>query len=108
VIKQQGCQADDASTSSAEAKNEWSFTSVPPTHLNDVQRDTFISTIPRSCRQNVNSNDLYAAGTRFKSQPEHRTVLVFLCFFYSPKLAQIEQLRLTTISSFCIYVNLSL
>jgi hypothetical protein len=62
----------------------------------------------RSCRQNINFNDLYAAGTRFESQPEHEIFLVFFVFFYSSKLAQIEQLKLTTISSFCIYVNLSL
>jgi len=92
VAKQPGCQADDLSTSSAEAKNEWSRTSaVPPHHVKDVQRDKFICTIPINCRRDVNFNDLYAAGTPFKSQPEHK---IFLCFlFYSPKLAQIEQLK---------------
>jgi hypothetical protein len=82
VVKQPGCQADDSSTSSAEAKNEWSYTSVPlPAHLNDVHRNTFVCTIPRNCRQNVNSNDLYVAGTRFESQLEHRIFLAFFVFF---------------------------
>ena len=44
VVKGQGHDADHAPPSSTEFKNEWSYTSSPPTTcLHDVQRDNFAS-----------------------------------------------------------------
>ena len=79
----------------------------PFPHLNDVQRDTFICTIPRICRQNVNPNDLYTADTRFKSQAEHKIFLVFFVFVF-PQISPDRAAQINHIFSLCIYVNLSL
>ena len=41
ILKRLGRDADCTHASSAEIKNEWSYTSTPPIRLDDVRRDHF-------------------------------------------------------------------
>jgi hypothetical protein len=47
-IKRPGRQADHSPPSSAEVKNEWSYTASPPTCFHGVDRDSFTFTLPVS------------------------------------------------------------
>ena len=42
-VKRPGCEDDHSPPSGDEVKNEWSYTSTPPTGLPSVDRDNFIS-----------------------------------------------------------------
>ena len=45
-LKQSAPEVDHSSQSSAEVKNEWSSTSVPPIFLHGMEKDFFFLTLP--------------------------------------------------------------
>jgi hypothetical protein len=42
LVKRLGCEVNQSPTSSAEVKNEWSYTSTPPICLHGVDRENFV------------------------------------------------------------------
>jgi len=41
-VRQPGREADHSTSSGAEVKKEWSYTSTPPTHLHGVDKENFV------------------------------------------------------------------
>jgi hypothetical protein len=42
LVKRPGCEVNQSPTSSAEVKNEWSYTSTPLICLHGIDRDNFV------------------------------------------------------------------
>jgi hypothetical protein len=58
VLKRQGCDVDRLPPRSAEVKNEWSYTSAPPTRFHGVERDNFTSEAERCSKSSRKSGDV--------------------------------------------------